>query len=145
MNALHSLSFSCLFLALTWKFVTKHNIISIFYSDKFLPDMYCKCWSRFVGNDFVILKYNILSLIQIWIKMTFSTHSFLQDWNPSPLFSEGTHPLSHSMRAITRSHASTRATSLMRVKNSTRHLCLWHLWSGTLERRKWKNEQNHQI
>ena len=30
-------------------------------------------------------------------------------------------------------HASTLATSLMRVQNSTRHFCLWHLWSGTLK------------
>ena len=30
----------------------------------------------------------------------------------------------HLMRAIARAHASTRATSLMRVKNSTRHFWL---------------------
>ena len=42
--------------------------------------------------------------------------------------------LFHFMRAIDRTR--TRATSLMRVKNSTRHLCLRHLLSGTLERRK---------
>ena len=29
-----------------------------------------------------------------------------------------------------------RATSLMRVKNSMHYFCLWHLFSGTLERRK---------
>ena len=53
--------------------------------------------------------------------------------------------LLHLMRAITRAHASTRAISLMRVKNSIHHFCFWHLLSGTLERRKWKKEQEHQI
>ena len=37
-----------------------------------------------------------------------------------------TSPL-HLIRAIARAYASTRATSLMRVKNSTHHLCLRHL------------------
>ena len=48
--------------------------------------------------------------------------------------------LLHLMRAITLIHASTRTTSLKRVKNSTRHFCLWHLLSGTLEQRKQKKE-----
>ena len=30
----------------------------------------------------------------------------------------------HLIRAIARAHASTRTTSLMRVKNSLRHFCL---------------------
>ena len=47
--------------------------------------------------------------------------------------------------ACDRAHASTRTTSLMRVKNSTCHLCLWHLLSGTWQQRKWKREQTHQI
>ena len=41
--------------------------------------------------------------------------------------------------------ASMHATNLMHVKNSMRHSCLWHLLSGTLEQRKWKKEQKHQI
>ena len=53
--------------------------------------------------------------------------------------------LLHLMRAIVHAHASTCATSLMHVKNSTHHLGLWHLLSGTLERRKLKKEQKHQI
>ena len=53
--------------------------------------------------------------------------------------------LLHLMRVITRTHASTRATSLMRAENSTRHFCLWYLLSGTLEWRKWKKDQKHQI
>ena len=48
--------------------------------------------------------------------------------------------LLHLMCAIEREHASIRTTRLMRVKNSTRHICLWHLLSRTLERRKWKNK-----
>ena len=45
------------------------------------------------------------------------------------------------------SHAqvSTRATSLMCAKNGMHHLCLWHLLPETLEWRKWKKEQKHQI
>ena len=31
------------------------------------------------------------------------------------------------MRAITCTHASTRATGLMQVKNSTHHFYLWHV------------------
>ena len=31
------------------------------------------------------------------------------------------------MRAFPRAHASTLATSLMRVKNGSRHFCLWHM------------------
>ena len=46
--------------------------------------------------------------------------------------------LLHLIRAIARSHASTRATSLMRTKNSTRHFSLWYLLSGTFKWRKWK-------
>ena len=42
------------------------------------------------------------------------------------------------MRAIARA-------SLMRAKNTTRHLCLWHLLSGTLEWKKWNKGQKHQI
>ena len=42
-------------------------------------------------------------------------------------------------------HASTHATSLMHVKNSMHYFCFRHLSSGTLEQRKWKNEQKHQI
>ena len=53
--------------------------------------------------------------------------------------------LLHLMPAIARAHASTRATSFMCVKNSTCHLCLWHLLSGTWQQRKWKREQTHQI
>ena len=48
------------------------------------------------------------------------------------------------MRAIARAHASTRATSLMRVKNSMRHTsaygtyCLGH-WKKEANQRKSKN------
>ena len=53
------------------------------------------------------------------------------------------------MRAIARAHASTRATGLMRVKNSMRQFCLWHLLSMTLivldiEMKKMK-DRKHQI
>ena len=37
------------------------------------------------------------------------------------------------VHAIAYTHTSTRAISLMRVKNNTRHFCLWHLLSGTLK------------
>ena len=40
--------------------------------------------------------------------------------------------------SLSRAHASTRATSLIRVKNSTRHFCLW---SGTYCLGHW-NEKN---
>ena len=48
------------------------------------------------------------------------------------------------MRAMTRAHASTSASSLMCVKNSTHRFCLLH-FSGTLKRRKLEKEQKHQI
>ena len=48
--------------------------------------------------------------------------------------------LIHLMRAIAHAHVSTRATGLSRVRNSSRHFCLWHLLSGTLEWRKWNNK-----
>ena len=44
--------------------------------------------------------------------------------------------LLHLMRAI--AHASTRATSLMRVKNSTCHLRLWYSLSAKMQQRKWR-------
>ena len=53
--------------------------------------------------------------------------------------------LFYLMHAIACALASTCATSLMCVKNSTHHLGLQHLLSGTLEQRKWKKEQKHQI
>ena len=53
--------------------------------------------------------------------------------------------LLHLTCAIACTHASTRTTCLMLVENSMHHLHLWHLLSGTLERRKWKIEQKHQI
>ena len=43
----------------------------------------------------------------------------------------------HSMRAIAHAHANTRTTSLICVKSSTHHFCLWHL--------KWKKKQKPQI
>ena len=47
------------------------------------------------------------------------------------------------MRAITRAHASIRATSLMRVKNSTRHLFMTSiLWDIGTKKIK---EQKHQV
>ena len=49
------------------------------------------------------------------------------------------------IHAITSAHASTCATSLMHVKSSMRHFCLWHLLSGTLEWRKWKKNEKHWI
>ena len=49
-----------------------------------------------------------------------------------------TFSLLHLMRAIARAHTSIRATSLMRVKHSMRHFCLWHLLCGTL---KWKKNE----
>ena len=49
------------------------------------------------------------------------------------------------MRAITHAHASTCTTSLMSVRNSTRHFCLWHLLSEALKWRKWKKKLTHQI
>ena len=51
--------------------------------------------------------------------------------------------LFHLMCAIASAHTSTRTTSLMPVKNSTHHLGLWHLLSGTMEQRKWKKEWKH--
>ena len=47
--------------------------------------------------------------------------------------------LLYLVHAITRTNASTRATSLMSVKNST-HFCLKHLVPGTLKLKKWKNK-----
>ena len=44
--------------------------------------------------------------------------------------------LFHLIHAITSAHTSTHATSLMPVKNTTHHLGLWHLFSGTMEQRK---------
>ena len=38
-----------------------------------------------------------------------------------------TSSLIHLMHAITQAHTSTCNTSLMHVKNSTCHFCLWHL------------------
>ena len=46
--------------------------------------------------------------------------------------------LVHLMRAIAHAHASTRATSLMRIKDNTHHFLLWRLLSGTLKWRKSK-------
>ena len=53
--------------------------------------------------------------------------------------------LLHLMRMIACVHISTLATSLMHVKNNMCHFCLSHLLSGTLEWRKWKKDQKHQI
>ena len=51
--------------------------------------------------------------------------------------------LIHLMRAISCAHASTHDTSLMRVKNNTRHFCLWYLllgpWNEENERTKTSN------
>ena len=59
-------------------------------------------------------------------------------------FRQGTNPkkisLLYLMCTIARAHAGTRTTSLICVKNSTRHFSLWHLLPGALERRKWKKE-----
>ena len=59
-------------------------------------------------------------------------------------------PPSSSVFSISyvRSHVHMPAhspTSLMCVKKTSRHFCLLHLLSGTLERRKWKKDKKHQI
>ena len=55
--------------------------------------------------------------------------------------------LLHLIHAIACTHTSTCTTSLMNVKNSTCHFCLWHLLYITLKQRKWKKEQKqkHQV
>ena len=53
--------------------------------------------------------------------------------------------LIHLILVIARAHAITQATSLMHVKNKMRHFCVWHFLSGTLEWRKLKKEQKHQM
>ena len=52
--------------------------------------------------------------------------------------------LIHLVRAVVHGHASTRATSLMRVKNSTHHLCLCALIFWDIGMKKIK-KQKHQI
>ena len=51
--------------------------------------------------------------------------------------------LLYLIRAIAHAHARTRATSLIRVKNSTHHFYLRHLLSGTFERRKSNKDQKN--
>ena len=46
--------------------------------------------------------------------------------------------LLHLMRAIARAHVSTCAASLIHVKSSMCHFCLWHLLYVTLE---WKKNE----
>ena len=53
--------------------------------------------------------------------------------------------LLHLMYVITGAHASTCATSLMHVKHSKHHFCLWQLLPGTIEQKKWKKKQKNQI
>ena len=48
----------------------------------------------------------------------------------------------HLMRAFPLAHVNTRATSLMLVKNTSRHL---QLLSGTLEQRKCKEVENTKL
>ena len=42
------------------------------------------------------------------------------------------------MCAIAHVDASSQSASLMHLKKSMCHFCLWHLLSGTSEQRKWK-------
>ena len=51
----------------------------------------------------------------------------------------------HLMHAIAHTLASTCVSSFDAGKNSTCHFSLWHLLSGTLEWRKWNQEEKHQI
>ena len=53
--------------------------------------------------------------------------------------------LLHLMHAIAHAHASTGATSSMRIKNSMYHFCLWHLLFGTLKWKKWNKDQKNQL
>ena len=55
--------------------------------------------------------------------------------------------LLHLMCAILRAHASTRATSLMRVKNSTHHLCFVTLvvWDIGMKKIKEKTKTSNLI
>ena len=75
--------------------------------------------------DWSLTHYSlVLPIYTLWEHQKTLSNSFLQ-----------------LMLAIVRGHASTWSTSLMRVKNSMRHFCLWHLLSGTLEWRKWKKDK----
>ena len=51
--------------------------------------------------------------------------------------------LSHLMRAIACTHASTHTTGLIRLKSNMHHFCSWHWLSGTFDKKKWKKEQKH--
>ena len=53
--------------------------------------------------------------------------------------------LLHLMHAIACARASTLATLLIHVKNSTHHFCLWHSFSGTLKWKKWMEDQKHNL
>lgn len=48
--------------------------------------------------------------------------------------------VTHLIRAFARAHGSTWFTSLICIKNNTRHFCFWKLLSWALEWRKWKNK-----
>ena len=53
--------------------------------------------------------------------------------------------LIHLMHAIAYALVSIHTTSLMHVKKSMCHFCLWYLLSGTLQWRKWKHQTTNWI
>ena len=82
------------------------------------------CTIKSVAHEIIIITWYCMGFL--WIS------KFIQPrWGISLL---------HLLHAIACAHARTHTISLMRVKNSTCHFCLWHLLSGTLEQRKWKKE-----
>ena len=53
--------------------------------------------------------------------------------------------LSHLMRAIACTHASTHTTGLIRLESNMHHFCLWHWLSGALDKENEKKNKNMHV
>ena len=96
------------------------------------------CWQQ------VVLLLRIISFLSLLSRIISFLYLLPICWHIEYCICEGI-SLLHLMHVIAHPHPGTLATSLMRVKNSTCHFCLWHLLSGTLEWKKWKKDQKHQF
>ena len=90
------------------------------------------------GEKCLFFSFSIAKVASKKIEALISSAKFLSSKVSLYLYNS----LIHLMCAITRVHGSTCANSLMCVKNTMHHFCLWHLLPGTVEWRKLKNKNN---
>ena len=142
-------------------FIFKQTALKIRYHHKFWSKYVCDdllssaCWAAQCEDCISALMMAFSTSIGYWMKITsdalcqnlvklcspinlFKIFQIFNMWRQKRIEENISNSFTHFMCAIPSAHTSTCTFSFMYVKHSMHHFCLWHLLSGTLKWRKWK-------